>query len=245
MDLVCEQRLSESPFVQRVWRSTSNEAGAFTSVANSQWGMVISHVEGKTTFTVRGPETKATAAYCPPDAEFIGIQFKAGAVMPILPAQRLMDRSDVNLPDANKQTFWLHGAAWQAFTFENADTFVDRLVRDGLLVQEKAVDAALQGRLEDWSLRTVQRRFLRATGITQGTLLQIKRARYATTLLRQGMAILDVAYQAGYADQPHLTRSLKHFIGQTPAQLTNPHNPQRLSFLFDPLPDWDGVIPIV
>ena len=26
-------------------------------------------------------------------------------------------------------------------------------------------------------------------------------------------------YHAGYADQPHLTRSLKRFIGQTPAQI--------------------------
>lgn len=30
MDLTCEERLSDSPFVQRVWRSTSEEAGTFT-----------------------------------------------------------------------------------------------------------------------------------------------------------------------------------------------------------------------
>ncbi len=39
------------------------------------------------------------------------------------------------------------------------------------------------------------------------------------TLLQQGVSIVDTVDQAGYADQPHLTRSLKRFIGQTPAQL--------------------------
>ncbi|HEV8194086.1 MAG TPA: AraC family transcriptional regulator [Ktedonobacterales bacterium] len=42
----------------------------------------------------------------------------------------------------------------------------------------------------------------------------------ATALLEQGVPISDVIYQAGYFDQPHLTRSLKRFMGQTPAQIT-------------------------
>ncbi len=45
------------------------------------------------------------------------------------------------------------------------------------------------------------------------------RARHARTLLQQGISILDTVEQAGYADQPHLTRSLKRFMGQTPAQI--------------------------
>jgi AraC-like DNA-binding protein len=28
-----------------------------------------------------------------------------------------------------------------------------------------------------------------------------------------------VARRAGYVDQPHLTRSLKRFVGQTPSQI--------------------------
>jgi methylphosphotriester-DNA--protein-cysteine methyltransferase len=37
--------------------------------------------------------------------------------------------------------------------------------------------------------------------------------------LEQGMPIRDTVFEAGYFDQPHLTRALKHFIGQTPAQI--------------------------
>jgi methylphosphotriester-DNA--protein-cysteine methyltransferase len=84
----------------------------------------------------------------------------------------------------------------------------------------------LLGHIKECSLRTVQRRFLRATGLTHGAASQIDRARYATTLLKQGASILDTVYEAGYADQPHLTRSLKHYIGQTPAQLIRKNEPE-------------------
>ena len=52
--------------------------------------------------------------------------------------------------------------------------------------------------------------------MTQNDFYQIERARYATSLLKKGIPILDTVYQAGYFDQPHLTRSLKHFIGLNP-----------------------------
>ena len=181
--------------------------------------MVVTRYNGKTTLTVRGPETKATPADCPADAEFFGIVFKLGTFMPHLPARNLLDRKDATLPEATSQSFWLHGSAWQFPDYENADTFVARLVREELLVHEPVVDAVLQNRPLEMSLRSVQRRFLHATGLTRGTLDQIERAREAVTLLEQGVSIADAVYQAGYADQPHLTRSLKHFIGQTPAQI--------------------------
>jgi AraC-like DNA-binding protein len=64
----------------------------------------------------------------------------------------------------------------------------------------------------------VQYHFLHATGLTYRKIQQITRARRAYALLEQGVSILDTVYEAGYADQPHLTRSLKRFFGQTPAQ---------------------------
>jgi methylphosphotriester-DNA--protein-cysteine methyltransferase len=109
-------------------------------------------------------------------------------------------------------------------------------VRDDLLVREPIVQAALQDQLKDLSLRTAQRHFLRTTGLTHSTVRQIERARYATTILQQGLPILDVVFEAGYFDQPHLTRSLKHYIGQTPAQVMDRHSSQQLSFLYKTAP---------
>jgi AraC-like DNA-binding protein len=168
---------------------------------------------------VRGPETKVTTADMPADAEWLGIAFKRGALMPHLPPGKLMDRSDVNLPEATGQSFWLNGSAWQFPDFENVDTFVNRLVRSGLLIRDPVVEAVLQNRPPELSPRAIQYRFLQATGLTQKAFQQIERARQAMTLLRQGKSILDTVDEAGYFDQSHLTRSLKCFIGQTPAQL--------------------------
>jgi AraC-like DNA-binding protein len=219
MNFIFDERPSDSPFVEKVWRTQSERAGSFISVAESHWEMVLSRYKNKTTFTVRGPETKATPADCPADAEFFGIVFKLGVFMPPFPLPTLLNRNDATLPEASSKSFWLHGSAWQFPDFENADTFVARLVREELLVREPVVEAVLQNRPLELSLRTVQRRFLQATGLTRGTFDQIERARQAVTLLGQGLSIADAVYYAGYADQPHLTRSLKHFIGQTPAQI--------------------------
>lgn len=232
MDLTCEERLSDSLLIERVWRSQSDHPGAFISMAASLCGIAVTRIQGRIRVTVRGPESRATPAYCPPDAEFIGIMFKPGVLMPMLPAQKVMDRRDVNLPEATGQSFWLHGATWQAPNFENAETFVKRLMRDELLVCDPLVAAVMRGEPVGASVRTVQRRFLWATGMTQGRMYQIERARQALALLKQGMPILDVVESAGYADQPHLTRALKHFVGQTPAQIIDPQRTTRLSFLF-------------
>jgi methylphosphotriester-DNA--protein-cysteine methyltransferase len=73
---------------------------------------------------------------------------------------------------------------------------------------------------------------LQATGITQRAARQIERARYTTVLLQQGVSIPDTIRRAGYYDQPHLTRSLKRYIGQTPRQLLHHSRPEQLSFLY-------------
>ena len=59
----------------------------------------------------------------------------------------------------------------------------------------------------------------RATGLTRGVIRQIRRAEAAAELLARGVPAVDAARRAGYADQPHLTRSLRRFVGQTPSQI--------------------------
>jgi len=217
--LVFEQRPSDSPFVHTVWRSHSERAGTFTSVAASHCGIVFSRCAGKVRVTLRGPETRATAADCPADGEWFGITLAVGAFFPAYPAERLRDRNDVDLPEVTSRTFWMLGEAWPYPDFENAETFVARLIQAGLIRRDPSVAAALRGELKDVSQRTTQRHFLQATGVTYGTYRQIERARHALELLRQGASVLDATHHAGYFDQAHLTRSLRSFAGDTPARV--------------------------
>jgi hypothetical protein len=226
------ERLSDSPFVERIWRAQSERTGEFLSVAASQWEMVVSKYHGETTVTVRGPETKATPMHVTlVGSEFFGIIFKYGAFMPHFPVSEIVD-GDLDLPDASSKSFWLNGSPWQFPNYENADTFVDRLVREGLLDCDPIIEPVLRGEPPDLSPRSVQRRFLQATGLTQGSIRKIDRARHATILLQEGVSILDTVERAGYADQAHMTRALKYLIGKTPAQIINKSEPEQMSLLF-------------
>jgi hypothetical protein len=219
MGFVFDARSANSSFVDLVWHIHSERAGTFTSAAVSNWEVVITSFNGKTMITARGPETKASEADFPADAEFFGITFKLGTFMPHLPVKTLLDRQDATLPEASSNSFWLHGSVWELPTFENADVFVNRLIRQGILVRDPVVEAAIQGHTPDMSIRTLQYRFLRGTGLTHKAIQQIERARSAVSLLEQGTPILDSAFELGYSDQAHLTNSLKRFIGKTPAQI--------------------------
>ena len=235
MFLVFNDRASDSPFIERVWTSYSTHAGQFLSVAAGHCEMVVTRLRGQTFFTVRGPETKATPTDCPAEGEWVGIRLKPGTFLPQLCPSALRDRRDVTLSGATGRAFWLNGSAWEYPSFENADTFVSRLVRKGVIAHDSTVDALVRGKPLMLSRRSGQRHFARATGMTHVAFRNIERARYATNLLREGVSILDVVHRAGYFDQPHLTRSLKRLIGQTPAEIVR--GTTQLSFLYKtPLP---------
>jgi AraC-like DNA-binding protein len=219
---VFDYRPSDAPTVEFVWHTLSAGPAtpAFISRASTHWEMVVMRQRGRTTLTVRGPETRARLAPIPSDAEFFGITFKLGTLLRPLPASRLVDQN-LDLPEAGANSFWLNGSAWQYPTYENADLFLARLARQALLTPEPLVPAALQGELPALALsqRSVQRRFRHATGLTYSAVTQIERAHRAQALLQAGRPILDVVAEGGYADQPHLTRSLRRFLGETPAQI--------------------------
>jgi len=234
MFLVFEDRLSDSPHVERVWTAYSERAGEFLSVAAGHWEIAVTRYRGQTFLTVRGPETRATTANCPSEGEWMGIRFKLGTFSPQFPPDMIRDRRDVTLPGAGTRSCWLNGSAWEYPTFENADTFVARLLRKGLIARDPIVAAVGCGEPQVVSLRSAERRFVRAAGITHAAFRTIERARYATNLLRQGTPINDVVHRAGYFDQPHQTRSLKHLIGQTPAEIMKAT--RQLSFLYKAAP---------
>ena len=197
-------------------------------MAACHWEMVVSKYEGHTSLTVRGPETRATTVECPAEGEWFSIRFKIGTYLTLFPPGELRDRNDVVLPDAGTQKFWLNGSAWEYPNFENAETFVNRLVKRELIGSDPLIVRAEDPEV---STRTAQRRYLQTTGMTRSMIWQIERARHATFLLRQGRSILDVVFETGYYDQAHLTRSLKHYIGQTPAQIARAE--RQLSFLYN------------
>ncbi|HLY28612.1 MAG TPA: helix-turn-helix domain-containing protein [Aggregatilineales bacterium] len=212
------ERQSESPYVETITRGRMVSAGSTIRPATCHWHMVFVKPRDRVLALVVGPWTTAGVVSWPEGAEVLWIKFKLGTFMPHLPTRKFRD-SETQLPEGAFGRFWLHGSTWQYPDYDNAETFVERLVRDETLVRDPLVNTVLNGYRHDLSSRTVRHRFLQATGLPQGHIYQIERAQRAETLLRQGKSILDTVDEAGYFDQPHLTRSLKQWIGHTPAQI--------------------------
>jgi AraC-like DNA-binding protein len=231
-------RPSDSPYIERVWRGRSDGGGPFVSVAAGHLELVVTRLADFAMVTVRGPETRATIIDCPPDGEWAAIRFRLGVHMPSLPTHLLVDHRDVNLPVSADGSFELQGSRWPLPDLENAERYAAALARRGVIARDDVVEAAMRGDRQPLTRRSVQRHFRHTTGMTHRLFRQIERARYATTLLRDGASILDTVHEAGYFDQAHLTRSLRTFIGETPASVMR--NDAQLSFLYKtgfPAPD--------
>jgi hypothetical protein len=224
-----EHRPSDAPFAHCVWAAESYRGGHFSSVAYPQSEVVVTHLDGAVTVSLRGPETHATRAWCPPSGSWVGIRFRRGVRLTALDLATGVD-GGVTLPSSGKNRFVMAGDTWEAPTAENADVFVAKLVRAGLLVRDPLVGAVLSGASVREDVRTVQRRFARATGLSRQAMGGIERAHAATFMLRSGESILDTVAVLGFADQPHLTRTLKRLVGLTPAQLASVDSSQ-LSFM--------------
>src|SRR5579859_504873 len=213
-----EGRGSDSPYIEAVWRGRAGSDYAPVCPASGHLDLLFLKQNGRIKVSIEGPLTRATPVTQPEGTEWFGITFPFGTFLPSVPARNLLDEQAI-LSFAAKTSFSLAGSSFQFPDYNNVETFIDRLVRQGLLVSDPIVQAVLQDQPPEMSWRTVRRRFLWATGLTYKAIQQIERANQAVALLEQGVSLPDAAYQAGYADQSHMTRSLKHFIGQTPAQI--------------------------
>ncbi|MFI6325570.1 helix-turn-helix domain-containing protein [Nonomuraea sp. NPDC050556] len=201
------------------------------SVATPYWDLVFWEHRGQVSASVQGPESRASVAPVPEDATFFGIVFSLGSSMPHLPIGELVDGS-VAIPDSTRRSFWLNGSTWRRPGYDNAEEFVRRLVREGVLERDPIVAAALDGEPTDLSERTLQRRFAASTGLTRGAIRQIERARRAAILIQEGVPYQEVIDRLGYFDQPHLARSLTRYVGRTATQLSDPDPAKPLSLLY-------------
>lgn len=235
MSILYQPRGSDSYLVETITTGFTTGDGAATRPAEVNWHMVLSRRCGQTRFLLVGPWVNAGKVHYEKWAELLWIRFKAGVFMPHLTTNKILN-SETVLPEGSNRSFWLHGSTWELPNFDNADTFVDKLMREGILAFDPVVAGALEGQRPDLSPRTIRHRFLQAAGLPQTTINRVRQAQHAADLLRQGTSILDTVHDAGYFDQPHLTRSLRQFIGCTPTQLLKQAEPESVAISYKTVP---------
>ncbi len=106
-----------------------------------------------------------------------------------------------------------------------AFTKLEPLVEDALeALQEQALEG---GRVAHAAARLgihqrrLQRGLKRHTGRSAARWLALARVRKASRLLSSGAALVEAAFDTGFADQPHMTRAFRQWLGTTPKYAPN------------------------
>ncbi len=212
------ERAADSPLVERVTSVVYEERTRELSTPDGCWDIVVMKRRGVTLVLQTGVISRPVPLENDPGDSFLAISFKPGVFVARTPGRAMIDRALVR-PLVSARAFALDGETLEIPTFENAEGLVARLERRGLLARDELVEGATQGRARAISPRSMQRHFLSALGMTPKQFAQIRRACRAVDLLRTGMAPAAVAVEAGFSDQPHLTRSLRAIMGQTPGEI--------------------------
>ena len=221
-----EQRKDVHPLVQSVSRTIFSQTGSLQFLPDQCWDITFIRNRHGLTVLRTGLTTRPVTYDFEPGDENFSIAFQPYAFMPILPGERMRDEGVV-LDTAGPDRFLLDCDSFEIPRIDNVEDFVSRLLKREAVTSNTLVASITHGTPMAATERTMQRHFLKTTGLTLKTYHQIARARQALVLLRQGDAPAAVAAALGYADQPHLTRSLRTYMGMTPGQIARASSSDR------------------
>lgn len=136
---------------------------------------------------------------------------------------RSLARMLVTELDRGPQTLYMPPPGWRRHTDADIRRLQDRIEADCAAPLSLA---ELAGAIHV-SVRTLQRRFLAATGVTPIQYQQALRLARAQSLLESGrLSVADVAEAVGYADRVAFGRLFKRLTGLTPAAWRQRHTVQ-------------------
>lgn len=209
-----------SPVVASVTHTTFGAAGSMLMQPDGCWDFVMmKSAQGSLVLRTGLTTSAVTHAFAEGD-EILSIAFKPHSFMSLMPGETMRDEGVV-LPGIGQDRFWLGSDVMEIPSLDNVDGFIGKLLQRGIVEDNRLVASVVSGHPMAMSERTMQRHFLKTTGLTYKAFTQIERAQKAISLLQQGRPAADVAFALGYADQPHMIRSLKAIMGQTPRDIAS------------------------
>ena len=209
--------------INSTWRAEVEVSETYTDPANEYWGIAFTErPNGATSAELIGPTLAPRTLEGIAGERHWGVEFRPHvSLRGVTKASLLGDI--VELPVGADGLVEFGGARHRVPAFEHLETFVDQLLVDGAITSDDDIRRSLRGDRIGFSPRSWQRRFRSTTGLTRKQIEQLARARHAFYLLQEGTSIAEAALIAGYADQSHLTRSLKLIRSETPAQVIARH----------------------
>jgi len=218
------------------WRERTPELESITSVwairaavmmqrivpADPCVSIILVQSDASAEVIIRGPETAPRSEILLPGYTWIGIRLHPGVQLKDFPTRQLTDSFRILPADSNGQ-FQFEGTLLQFPSFSNAQELIKQM-HDLGYISGKALNSQ-ESPQKVMSSKSYSRFVKRSTGLAPYKLYQLQRMSEALRLLRQGTPAVTVASELGFADQAHLTRAAKQFLGYTPNELVRwPHN---------------------
>jgi hypothetical protein len=223
MSQIHSQRSSDHPLIDTIWATKNITDGVYSATPDGSWDLIVLiQPNGAKSMMLTGQATKPMDVPYKKGTGSVVISFAPGAYLPEYPGKKLVD-SFVILPNADDDHFILSGHTFAFPTFDNAEGLVEALIAAKLLVADPIVYHASTGMPQAASTRSAQRHYTEKTGLRQKDFRQIERAQKAVRQLQEGKKPSDVAADTGFADQPHLSKSLKKIMGVTPSNVDDIH----------------------
>ncbi len=205
---------SNLPFVECLWRIRVGEVAEWIDSARETWGLAFTRrMDGTMAAELAGPTYRHKTFGGDVGDEYWGAEFYPHVTMRGVDKPALTGKF-VHLPVAEGQ--FLIGNEWYQFpALVDLEIFLAGLEQRGIISNAAhfVIPRATVSR------RSNQRWYRQAVGLSRRQSEQIRRAEHAAALLASGKRPAEVAFEAGYADQAHMTRSLKKLLGKTPARL--------------------------
>ncbi|WP_297105253.1 helix-turn-helix domain-containing protein [Tessaracoccus sp.] len=213
-----EERVGASPHVECTWQARAVREERYLVPAIEHWDIWFAREpDGRMVAGLSGPALGSRWIASVVGEYGWGVQLRAHVVVPGV-AKKLLLGGEVRLPVAGGQVE-ISGQRLPMPSIEGLEDFVEQLLRLGVLRSDDDVRRALAGDEAGYSERHWQRQVRASTGITRKQISQLARAREAYALLQGGVVPAECAATCGYADQAHLTRSLRLLHGETPARI--------------------------
>ena len=180
-----------------------------------------------TSVTVAGPDTRAHVFRYEGGAELTGLRMAPGHGPVVLgvPADELLD-ARVSLEDlwgaatARRLSDDLATTGAAADVLEDVaarmrrgDDRDDRLIRHVVALARAGTSIRVIADEVGLSTRQLQRKSVAAFGYGPKMLVRILRLQRALQLTKDGASAVDAAVEAGYSDQPHLSRDVRELAG--------------------------------
>ncbi|GAB3811230.1 helix-turn-helix domain-containing protein [Micromonospora zhanjiangensis] len=217
-----EEHASRHPAIRTIWRAHVEEPGRYLLEASEFWDLsFIRHTDGTFSAELDGPTVQARTTASVQGEDYWGLELRAHVFVQGVAKSTVLGGTD-RLP-VTDGCLLLGSHRAPVPRWGELEEFVDDLLAVGVLVADEDVRRALGGDYSGLARRTWQRKFREVTGLSPSQVKQLRRARHAYVLLQSGMPAAEAAAVAGFADQPHLTRSLRRIRNETPARIIAAH----------------------